>query len=469
MLRTSPRTNNKTSPRSRAWWSKRPSEDKTATPEPSKAARSARSQRRNSFSPRYSPVNDPRVVSFLESNALVTGPDGVVVRPPRHGSKPLEIESRWKQVHSPPTQEVQGLGLTSDSSKDSRPNLKKLQMLVKMPSFSSKNHASPKSPHQKSKSEDLRPTWETEDYRPRPYDLRPYDAIKPQSEEPKPLPLTRKMSDLDELAQRYQNMMEVRGESKALPSLPTPPQTPPTESEEPLLLLPQAYSGSPSTSSKSQYEPEPVLRQSRAQRFGASLESKNLKQIDEQGIHPLKAHPWNYLYEDNHESLAAEIRSDSGSSTASESSSPRTFSIGSLSPQSDVTLVAFPQEENMPFKEDAIYFKPVSFGPTPPATPPQDYKPSGTFGSPAIGLGMLAQDMVCSLADASPRADNKFDKMQVQIMIETYERLRDNMTTMGVSQEEMSNAKAVFDCWLSALNSIRCAMGDDNTNECAWI
>ncbi|KAK7218113.1 hypothetical protein V2G26_006116 [Clonostachys chloroleuca] len=467
MLRTSPRTNNKTSsPRSRAWWSKRPSEDKTATPtpEPSKAARSARSQRRNSFSSRYSPVNDPRVVSFLESNALVTGPDGVVVRPPRHGSKPLEIESRWKQVHSPPTQEVQGLGLTSDS-KESRPNLKKLQMLVKMPSFSSKNNASPKSPHQKSKSEDLRPTWQTEDYRPRPYDLRPYDAIKPQYEEPKPLPLTRKMmSNLDELAQRYQNMMEVRGESKALPSLPTPPTTPPTESEEPLLLLPQAYSGSPSTSSESRYEPEPVLRQSRAQRFGASLESKNLKQIDEQGIHPLQAHPWNHLYENPQ---AAEIQSDSDSSTASEGSS-RTFSIGSLSPQSDVTLVAFPQEDNMHFKEDAIYFKPVSFGPTPPATPPQDYKPSGAFGSPAIGLGMLAQDMVCSLADASPRTGNKFDKMQVDIMIETYERLRDNMATMGVSQEEMGNAKAGFDCWLSALNSIRCAMGEDN-NECAWI
>uniref|UniRef100_A0A8H7TT58 Uncharacterized protein n=1 Tax=Bionectria ochroleuca TaxID=29856 RepID=A0A8H7TT58_BIOOC len=242
MLRTSPRTNNKTSsPRSRAWWSKRPSEDKTATPspEPSRAARSARSQRRNSFSSRYSPVNDPRVVSFLESNALVTGPDGVVVRPPRHGSKPLEIESRWKQVHSPPTQEVQGLGLTSDSSKESRPNLKKLQMLVKMPSFSSKNNASPKSPHQKSRSEDLRPTWQTEDYRPRPYDLRPYDAIKPQSEEPKPLPLTRKMSNLDELAQRYQNMMEVRGESKALPSLPTPLRLPLPSLRSPFCFCPK--------------------------------------------------------------------------------------------------------------------------------------------------------------------------------------------------------------------------------------
>lgn len=51
--------------------------------------------------------------------------------------------------------------------------------------------------------------------------------------------------------------------------------------------------------------------------------------------------------------------------------------------------------------------------------------------------------------------------LQIWVMIEAYERLRDQVLEMGLQNEQVQSLEPMFDTWLSALNSIHDRMTSD--------
>lgn len=157
-----------------------------------------------------------------------------------------------------------------------------------------------------------------------------------------------------------------------------------------------------------------------------------------------------------------------------------------LSPASDGTLVAF--------EEDAIYFKPISFSspepsPTPdrqsfedkplPMTPPQQRRQqhrqpqqqprsqsqhktrsraTSQSDQPGNALQTCIAMLVRELTTSMPAQQKQVSAQQLQVetMIEAYERLRDQ-AVMGVGAGDAEQQRAVrsmFDCWLAALHTM---------------
>ncbi|KND88627.1 Mating-type switching protein swi10 [Tolypocladium ophioglossoides CBS 100239] len=123
----------------------------------------------------------------------------------------------------------------------------------------------------------------------------------------------------------------------------------------------------------------------------------------------------------------------------------------------DGTLVAF--------EEDVIYPKPLSF--LSPVTPPP--KQQGLAGAenevqaPAtlrfqVGLELLTRELSSAFANQSSRESSNASGLQVWVMIEAYERLRDQIAASGMENKEV---KGAIDSWLEALYAIHRNMADE--------
>src|SRR5262249_15726801 len=108
----------------------------------------------------------------------------------------------------------------------------------------------------------------------------------------------------------------------------------------------------------------------------------------------------------------------------------------STSPTSDDgTLISF--------EEDTVYFKPVSFSPE-PRSPTHGYSSSlgsnasnasNPFASPdnlslQICLDLLTRELSSAISDRRQKPGNEISALQVWVMIEAFERLRDQVAEM---------------------------------------
>lgn len=138
------------------------------------------------------------------------------------------------------------------------------------------------------------------------------------------------------------------------------------------------------------------------------------------------------------------------------------------------------------FEEDAIYFKPISFStdpspepspgysqlsfdsPTSTRPPSQDYRPYSRDNRPTsqdnlslqICLDLLTRELSSAMADRPVRSGPDNAALQIWVMIEAYERLRDQVARMALrnGNGEVGKVTQIFDTWLCALYSIHESM-----------
>ncbi|KAM5350518.1 hypothetical protein ACJ41O_007023 [Fusarium nematophilum] len=136
------------------------------------------------------------------------------------------------------------------------------------------------------------------------------------------------------------------------------------------------------------------------------------------------------------------------------------------------------QDTNMAAVEgDTIYFKPYSFSPPPspdqtPESSPLSHPYNSGAPSPSgqslhdnvrsqIIIDLLAREL-CSAMDGQPQFDERHTAaLQVSLMIEAYERLRDQVRNMISPGVEASRMDGMFDCWLGALEAIHSSITGD--------
>jgi hypothetical protein len=135
-------------------------------------------------------------------------------------------------------------------------------------------------------------------------------------------------------------------------------------------------------------------------------------------------------------------------------SSPELAAELAWSPTSDDgTLVAF--------EDETVYFKPVSFSPEPLS--PQDLENSRPVLSPSVApdnlslqicLDLLMRDLSSGLKSRPNRSSPAASALQVWVMIEAYERLRDQLLDTKLRHDELGPLDMMFDMWLRALYAI---------------
>lgn len=118
----------------------------------------------------------------------------------------------------------------------------------------------------------------------------------------------------------------------------------------------------------------------------------------------------------------------------------------------DGTLVAF--------EEETVYFKPVSFSPEPlspvqiPEHPVLSPPPASDNLSLQICLDLLSRELSSAICDRPFRSPSDVPALQIWVMIEAYERLRDQVTNMRLRPDELQPLEAMFDMWLRALYNV---------------
>lgn len=120
---------------------------------------------------------------------------------------------------------------------------------------------------------------------------------------------------------------------------------------------------------------------------------------------------------------------------------------GSPSNSDDGTLVSF--------EEETVYFKPVSFSPEPsPSLEPLPTPSSPDSLSLQICLDLLTRDLSSALASRPGRSSSETSALQVWVMIEAYEKLRDELFGERLGCEETGTLEAMLNMWLRALYTI---------------
>ena len=135
--------------------------------------------------------------------------------------------------------------------------------------------------------------------------------------------------------------------------------------------------------------------------------------------------------------------------------------LGNGSPASDGTIVGFDDE--------TVYFKPVSYSPEPPSpTDTHDFIPilSPSIAQPdnlslQIGLDLLTRELATGLTDRPQRSGSDVVALQIWVMIEAYERVRDQLLDARLRQDELQPLELMFDMWLRALYTIHDALMSD--------
>ncbi|KAF5622861.1 hypothetical protein F52700_10173 [Fusarium sp. NRRL 52700] len=123
---------------------------------------------------------------------------------------------------------------------------------------------------------------------------------------------------------------------------------------------------------------------------------------------------------------------------------------------------------------DTIYFKPYSFSPPPspdqtPGTPrgswTDEFRPPSSSGhsfqdniSLQIALDLLTSELSSVVSGRPQRNGQDTAALQVWVMIEAYERLRDQLTRQQSSNAEAQKVATMFDCWLASLYSIHSSL-----------
>ena len=133
----------------------------------------------------------------------------------------------------------------------------------------------------------------------------------------------------------------------------------------------------------------------------------------------------------------------------------------------DGTLVAF--------VDDSICIKPTACAapPTPPSSDKADddekmgedkesaLPPDTNTLRLQIGFELLTRELSSAFVAQSAQRDRDASGLQIWIMIEAYERLRDQIAAKESHDPELKSATAMFDSWLAALHSIRRSMADE--------
>lgn len=130
----------------------------------------------------------------------------------------------------------------------------------------------------------------------------------------------------------------------------------------------------------------------------------------------------------------------------------------------DETLVSF--------DEETVYFKPVSFSPEPPS-PAQNYGfPNlATSATPRnlslqICLDLLTRELSSAATEGPQRSGTEAAALQIWVMIEAYEKLRDQLHESRLGPDEALPLEMMFDMWLRALYTIHDSlMTDARTSE----
>ena len=128
----------------------------------------------------------------------------------------------------------------------------------------------------------------------------------------------------------------------------------------------------------------------------------------------------------------------------------------------DGTLVAF--------EEETVYFKPVSFSPEPLSPflerqPPSPLSPAPDNLSLQICLDLLTRDLASALASRPSRSSPKTSALQIWVMIEAYERLRDQIAETRLGMDELRPLVMMFDMWLRALYTVHDSLTGESDYE----
>jgi hypothetical protein len=167
------------------------------------------------------------------------------------------------------------------------------------------------------------------------------------------------------------------------------------------------------------------------------------------------------LYEDSLSEQVPDISSDD-TPGGTVLDMPLISKSGMGSPSSDDgTLVGF--------EEDTIYFKPISFedlsappspcplendtprSSTPMISPPED---------PSLHLcfDLLTRELSSAVSGSPQRPSAETSALQIWVMIEAYEKLRNQVRNMGLDEEKTKSTQSMFDVWLRALYAIHDGM-----------
>ncbi|KAI2609677.1 uncharacterized protein GGS25DRAFT_485719 [Hypoxylon fragiforme] len=144
---------------------------------------------------------------------------------------------------------------------------------------------------------------------------------------------------------------------------------------------------------------------------------------------------------------------------------PEALSVTDSPHSDDGTLVAF--------EEEAIPFTPRSFSLEPPLRhrrepirqPPRRASPASP--SLQICLDLLGKELSSAANGMSTQSSQETSALQVWVMIEAYERLRDKIHDMQLGYDQEQSLNAMLDTWIQALYTVHDKMmgGDGNESE----
>lgn len=126
------------------------------------------------------------------------------------------------------------------------------------------------------------------------------------------------------------------------------------------------------------------------------------------------------------------------------------------------------------YAPDAIYFKPVSFSAPPSPDPTPDSSPhpqQPSFARPPISrnatqgnlslqisVDLLTRELASAIAGNPHRTEKDTAGLQIWVMIEAYERLRDQVSRLAPLHDQAGDVKDMFDVWLGSLYSIHSSL-----------
>lgn len=122
------------------------------------------------------------------------------------------------------------------------------------------------------------------------------------------------------------------------------------------------------------------------------------------------------------------------------------------------------------FGGDAIYFKPRSCSSELPPSPPPPLparvprprreqpasSSSSSFGSPSLQIAcdLLTRELSSAVSGSAVRPSSETSALQVWVMIEAYEKLRDQMQGSRLPRDQQQATAAMLDTWLKALYTV---------------
>jgi len=188
-----------------------------------------------------------------------------------------------------------------------------------------------------------------------------------------------------------------------------------------------------------------------AEQYRAVLESRRSSVYSNESEPELSTGPSDY---DTPVTLRRQRRSVNLREETLVGDSPRsTYGVNPSPMSDDGTLVSF--------QDEAVYFKPISFSPDEPQSPVQPLSRRNTADdnlSLQICLDLLTRELTSAVAGRPSRSSTSTSALQIWVMIEAYEKLRDQMAELSRDNEQARAMEMMFDMWLRALYSVHESM-----------